>query len=107
MKKLVLSFFIVAAFTFPIFAKDFNQQRIFSAFTHSSYYMLSADEQQAWKELCKQANLPSKIQLEEGIIKDEIGLVEYTYDYQRILYAALLVGYIMGKYKDFIVNEWR
>ena len=109
MKKNIAFIFVLVILSSSIFAKDFDfsQQRIFSAFTHSSYYMLSSDEQQAWKEFCKQANLPSKIQLEEGIIKDEIGLVEYAYDAQRILYAALLTGYIMGKHRDFIVDEWR
>ena len=107
MKRSIAFIFVLVMLSSAIFAKDFSQQRIFSAFTHSSYYMLSADEQQAWKEFCKQANLPSKIQLEEGIIKDEIGLVEYAYDAQRILYAALLTGYIMGKHRDFIVDEWR
>lgn len=107
MKRNIIFVLLMTMFSVSLFAKDFSQQRIFSAFIHSSYYMLSSDEQQAWKECCKQANLPSKVQLEEGIIKDEIGLVEYTYETQRCLYAALLTGYIMGKYKDFIVDEWR
>ena len=107
MKKAILFLFVLISFAFPLVAKDFSQQRIFSAFAHNSYYMLSKDEQQAWKECCKQANLPSKIQLEEGIAKDEIGLVEYCNELQQILYPALLTGYIMGKYKDFIVEEWK
>ena len=106
MKKLI--FIILAAFAvIPVFAKDFDQQRIFSAFTHNSFYMLSADEQQAWKDFCKQGNLPSEIQKSEGFAVNEISLVEYANWLQATIYASALTGYCMGIDKKFIIDEWR
>lgn len=107
MKKIMILNLLLTFSSLPIFSKDFNQQRIFSAFLHSSFYMLSADEQQAWKEFCKQGNLPSEIQKSHGYAVNEISLVEQANEVQRIMYAALLTGYCMGKYNDFIVDEWR
>lgn len=107
MKKIMILNLLLTFSSLPIFSKDFNQQRIFSAFLHSSFYMLSADEQQAWKEFCKQGNLPSEIQKSQGYAVNEISLVEKADEVQRIMYAALLTGYCMGKYNDFIVDEWR
>ena len=107
MKKTVVFILILFVMSLSVFSKDFSQQRIFSAFLHNSYYLLSEDEKEAWRECCKQSNLPSKIQIDEGFIKNEISLVEYALPAQSMLYAALLTGYCMGKDKNFIVDEWQ